>query len=243
MSVAWLILMCTRHSMGVTPYPAVGYVHVGLEKKMRVFELLNVNHKSTRLVLEHLVFTKAAELGTVRACVLVLRAPALASDIDAVAVQEYIEIDVSAAAPRMQRTLLELGFVVAAYVPSMAFTDTKRVDVLKMIKLIAPLNTGELCMIDATKPFADEVLNQLRAKPRLDAIRAGLGDAPLFAGMSDEQAMTLSSAATIAVFVAPPCVAACFKPRSNHALYVVRGAGTSQDSMCSTLATQRTQST
>ena len=49
------------------------------------------------------------------------------------------EIDVGAHAARMQRTLIEMGFVPAAYVPAMAFHNVERIDVVRMMKLVCPL--------------------------------------------------------------------------------------------------------
>jgi hypothetical protein len=49
-----------------------------------------------------------------------------------------IEIDVSAHAPQMQRTLLELGFLPAAYVPAMVFSEVERLDIVKMVRLLVP---------------------------------------------------------------------------------------------------------
>ncbi len=46
-----------------------------------------------------------------------------------------IEVDVDADATRMQRTLLEAGFLPCAYVPAMAFHDVERIDVVKMYRV------------------------------------------------------------------------------------------------------------
>jgi len=110
-------------------------------------------------------------------------------------------VDVSSQAPRMQRTLLELGFVPAAYIPSMAFTDTKRVDVVKMIKLLAKFDLGPLCTVGETKEMMDEVVSQLRAQPRKEAIVASMEGLSLFKGMNEEQGRTLGSIADVMGYV------------------------------------------
>ena len=49
-----------------------------------------------------------------------------------------IEVDVSAYAPRMQRTLVELGFLPVAYLPALVFHEVERLDVVKMVRLLDP---------------------------------------------------------------------------------------------------------
>ncbi len=48
---------------------------------------------------------------------------------------EAIDCDVSAYSPRLQQTLLDLGFLATAFVPGMVFHQTARWDVVKMMKL------------------------------------------------------------------------------------------------------------
>jgi CRP-like cAMP-binding protein len=49
-----------------------------------------------------------------------------------------IEVDVSAHAPRMQRTLIELGFLPVGYLPALVFHEVERFDVVKMVRLLNP---------------------------------------------------------------------------------------------------------
>jgi len=55
-----------------------------------------------------------------------------------------IEANVSAYNPRLQKTLLELGFRPVAYSPAMVFHRTERLDVVKMLKLNVPYQKPEM---------------------------------------------------------------------------------------------------
>lgn len=67
---------------------------------------------------------------------------------------DYVEIDVNADVPRMQRTLLELGFVPAAYIPAMVFHHVERLDVVKMVYLFVPFEVSNACLVESVAPFA-----------------------------------------------------------------------------------------
>ena len=60
---------------------------------------------------------------------------------------EYIEIDVSAHAPKMQRTLLELNFLSAAYVPAMVFHEVECLDIFRMFRLTKLQDLGPLQLV------------------------------------------------------------------------------------------------
>ncbi|MCI0521767.1 MAG: GNAT family N-acetyltransferase [Chloroflexi bacterium] len=66
---------------------------------------------------------------------------------------ELLTCDVNAESPRLQQSLLELGFRPAAYLPGMVFHRTHRPDVIKMMKLRVPWELGPL---ELTEP-AQEV--------------------------------------------------------------------------------------
>jgi hypothetical protein len=70
---------------------------------------------------------------------------------------ELIDCDVSAYNPRIQRTLLDLGFLPAAYVPGMVFHQTSRWDVVRMIKLNVPWDLGRLELTDSGRAVFDLV--------------------------------------------------------------------------------------
>lgn len=82
---------------------------------------------------------------------------------------ELIDCDVSAYSPRIQRTLLDLGFLPAAYVPGMVFHQTSRWDVVRMIKLNIPWDLGPLEFTESGREVFDLVAP---AFIRADAQRA-----------------------------------------------------------------------
>jgi RimJ/RimL family protein N-acetyltransferase len=70
---------------------------------------------------------------------------------------EVIDCDVSAASPRLQRTLLELGFLPAGYIPGMVFHHTARWDVVRMMKLNVDWNLGTIELTDASQSMFNAV--------------------------------------------------------------------------------------
>lgn len=148
----------------------IGWLHDPVEQAARIFEVVARSDEATRFLLEQAV-ARCAELGT-----------------------HYLEIDVSAHAPRMQRTLVELGFVAAAYLPAMVFTDVERLDVLRMVKLFGEheLETPEL--VEEARPFFEIVAEALRGTRIPAALDSAFDALPLFAGLDDAQCRALASA-------------------------------------------------
>jgi len=92
----------------------LGFSHDPIDRKVRIFELIGFDD---------------AVKGT-----LLYEADRIARDeLEAV----YIEADVSAYAPAVQRTLERLGFMATAYCPAMVFGDVERLDVVRMAKMAA----------------------------------------------------------------------------------------------------------
>lgn len=148
---------------------AVGFTHDRLEHNIRIFELIYLNEATIRFLFREL--EKRArdewEIAT-------------------------IEIDVSAHAPRMQRTLIELGFIPAAYVPAMAFHRFERRDLVKMTRLLAPLELGEVSMDSPAREIADHVLQAFAQKEVQPQIGDAVDRIGLFEGLADEQERRLA---------------------------------------------------
>lgn len=109
---------------------------------------------------------------------------------------EYIEADISAYSPRMQRTLLELGYLPAAYIPSMTFHRVERLDAIRMVKLLAPLDTEKLQLHDTSAEVANIVIREFsrgEISPSLTKIAA---EAALFEGLDKRQAGELAAICT-----------------------------------------------
>jgi hypothetical protein len=70
---------------------------------------------------------------------------------------EGIEVNVSAYDARIQKTFYELGFRPVAYAPAMVFHGTKRLDVVKMLKLNAPYAPGEMQLTEPAREIVSLV--------------------------------------------------------------------------------------
>ncbi|MFO0696810.1 MAG: GNAT family N-acetyltransferase [Polyangiales bacterium] len=152
---------------------AVGWIFDPVEKNARVFELIADSDAAIRFLLEQVV-TRAHEQGVV-----------------------YLEIDVSAYAPSLQRTLVELGFVAAAYVPAMVFENVERLDVVRMVKLFAEPDLSGLDVVEPVRPFLGLVEQALRREHVLPQVAEAIERLPLFEGLSREQAQRLASEMTL----------------------------------------------
>ncbi len=91
---------------------AIGFSIDDVEKTLRIFELISIDEQPIYFLLTELVRTAPERWQT-----------------------EYIEVDVSAHAPQMQQTLLELGFHPVAYIPAMVFHEVERLDCIRMAKI------------------------------------------------------------------------------------------------------------
>ena len=101
------------------------------------------------------------------------------------------EVDVNADATRMQRTLLTMGYLPAAYVPAMAFDDVERVDIVKMYRVFGPLLDLPFEAPEPTLSIGRHVLDrfaELELRPRL---AQALSRLHLCAELTDEQASRL----------------------------------------------------
>jgi GNAT superfamily N-acetyltransferase len=158
---------------------AVGFTIDYQDKAARIFELISLNDDVIRILLTDLDQALKDRLG----------APA-----------EVVEIDVSAYAPRMQRTLLELGFLPVAYVPALAFDEVERLDVVKMFRLPGPPQVNTDSLSPQCKAMAELVLRRFRARDVLPRIAEAVGSLPLFAGLDVEQGVRLAGACGTASF-------------------------------------------
>lgn len=150
---------------------AVGFTLERLDRVVRVFELIALRDDLIRFLLSELERRCREEW-----------------DI------AYIEIDVSAHAPRMQRTVLQLGFVPVAYVPALAFDDVERLDVVKMARLLIPVDVGSVMLIPPTSLIAELVLAAFRRREVLPRLGEAVDRIGLFAGLEEEQLQRLAGA-------------------------------------------------
>lgn len=150
---------------------AVGFTFDEFEENLRVFELIHLDDRAI-----HFLFERLVEQWRERAVV--------------------IEVDVSAYAPRMQRTLLTLGFVPAAYVPAFAFHRVERRDMVRMYRLLRPLELGEMELVSPTRELASLVLTAFSRREVVPRVAELAPSTQLFQGLSDEQRVRLAGICT-----------------------------------------------
>ncbi|MGB5546060.1 MAG: GNAT family N-acetyltransferase, partial [Polyangiales bacterium] len=115
---------------------AVGYAHdARLDHAVRIFELVCADESPVRVLLKELM-RRSREEGRV----------------------DYVEVDVNAHAPRMQKTLLELGFVPVAYLPAAVFHQVERIDTIRMELFYVPIRTDNLHLAEASQPVVEMVV-------------------------------------------------------------------------------------
>lgn len=144
---------------------AVGYAWDRLEDHVRVFELIAPRDDAVRFVFRELERRARDDLGVVT-----------------------IEIDVSAHATRMQRTLLELGFVPAGYVPAMAFHEVERLDIVKMYRVLPALDPGPIDVAEPARSMCRIVLGAFERREVAPRIDAAIDRVDLFEDLTPEQA-------------------------------------------------------
>jgi ribosomal protein S18 acetylase RimI-like enzyme len=155
---------------------AVGFTLDPVDKAVRIFELIALHDEVIRFLLSELE----------RAC---------REKWDCL-----IEVDVSAHAPRMQRTLLELGFLPVAYLPALVFHDVERLDVVKMLRLLNAPGERMVGLTPSCEALAELVLRLFRNRTVLPRIAKAVHDLPLFAGLSEEQVARLAGVCNVASF-------------------------------------------
>jgi CRP-like cAMP-binding protein/GNAT superfamily N-acetyltransferase len=143
---------------------AIGFTVDDYEKTVHIFELISLDDNVIRFLINTLLEQCENELGT-----------------------QYVEIDISAYAPRMQRTFLELGFFPAAYVPARVFHEVERLDIVKFVKTYFTPSFTDDQVIDAVEPTARTVWKVFEKHTVHPLIMKGLQQSHLFHGLSEEQ--------------------------------------------------------
>jgi GNAT superfamily N-acetyltransferase len=157
---------------------AIGFTVEPVEKEVRIFELIGLHDPVIRFLLSELERLCREEWGSA-----------------------YVEVDVSAYAPRMQRTLLELNFLPAGYVPALVFHEVERLDVVRMVRLLVPPDVSAEVPTPPVQALADVVLGQFRARGVLPRIAQAVQELPLFRGLSPEQVHRLAGVCGVSEFV------------------------------------------
>jgi GNAT superfamily N-acetyltransferase len=156
---------------------AVGFTHDPLGDSVRIFELIALRDEVIRPMLGELVGVCREQWGV-----------------------GYLEIDVSAYEPRIQRTLVELGFLPVAYIPALVFHEVERLDAVKMSYLMTTPDVAIDHLTPRAKTMADAVLRQFRSREVEPWIAQAVRGLPLFGGLNAEQFHRLAGACRLMSF-------------------------------------------
>lgn len=168
-----LFMLAASHSSylvareGATIVGALGYMRDEVERSARVFEVIHQEEDAIPFLLEALLERCQAD--------------------DTM----WVEVDVSAHAPRMQRTLLEMGFLPAAYVPAFAFADVERVDVVKMYRLMHDLQDLPFEAPEPTHSVGRYVLAQFARRQVMPRLARAMDRLEICQGLTTEQSARL----------------------------------------------------
>jgi RimJ/RimL family protein N-acetyltransferase len=149
---------------------AVGFIRDDHEKHVRIFELIHLHEDIPRILLSELDRLAGEEWGTAT-----------------------IEADIDADSPRMQRTLLEIGYRPACYLPAYAFHRAERRDVVKMWRLFDPPVPLAADLPEHARGLTRMVLESFERQEMRPRIRHAMEHVGLFEGLSEEQAAWLGS--------------------------------------------------
>ncbi len=162
---------------------AIGFIVDEVERAVRIFELVSFNNEPIRFLLTELLQQMPEKWGA-----------------------EFAEVDVSAYSPRMQRTLLELGFVPVAYLPAMVFHETERLDAIKMARLFVPVDLEGVVLYDSSQPIAELVIRSFQSCRIQPRVAVAIPDIALFAGLNDEQIQQLAAECTLGKYADGECL-------------------------------------
>jgi len=158
---------------------AIGFTVDNIDKKVKVLELIEFDDEVKGFLLATLVKLAPEKFGA-----------------------EYIEMDVSAYSPRMQRTLDRLGFVPVAYCPSMVFRGVERLDVIRMAKLNFPPDVEDLKLTPRAKDTFKLVMKDLECKKKGMEITEVTRQSDIFQGLSDGELAQLAQICRMTTFPA-----------------------------------------
>ena len=165
-----------KRALGGDVAGAIGYLHDAVERSVKITELVFSDEGVVRQLLAW-VIDRAGQWNV-----------------------RYVEVDVHGSAPRMQRTMLELGFVPCAYVPAMVFVNVERVDGVRLVHWRPTAEDTRVARCPDSAPVV-ELVTSAFAKEQL---LPGLGDAVRrlspFKGFSSDQERRLLSACSLRRF-------------------------------------------
>ncbi|MFC2092775.1 cyclic nucleotide-binding domain-containing protein [Bacteroidota bacterium] len=153
---------------------AVGFSYDQIDRKIRIFELIEFNE---------------AVKG------------ALLASLDRIATEEYnvdyMEVDVSAYSPKIQRTFERLGFIPVVYCPSMVFEKVERLDIIRMAKLKCRYDLGQMRLLEPAQNILEIVEKSLDDRLIGIEITDGTKNTELFRDIPDGDLYHLASISNI----------------------------------------------
>jgi len=158
---------------------AIGFTVDKIDRKVKVLELIEFDDEVKGFLLKTLV-----KLATEKYAAM------------------YIEMDVSAYSPKIQKTLDRLGFIPVAYCPSMVFRGSERLDVVRMAKLNFPPNVKNLKLTENARDMFELVLKDLEIKKVGMAITEVTRQSDIFKGLSDGELSQLAQICKMVTFPA-----------------------------------------
>lgn len=166
--------LIARHGHGGPVAGAIGYIHDEYEQTVSIIELISQTDEAIRFLLEALVARYSVDLGVA-----------------------YIEATVNAHAPRMQRTLIELGFIATAFVPGLVFQKVERLDAIKMAKVLVPVDRRSAQLIPEMQPIADLVCRDFERQSVQPQVAQAVYRLRLFQSMNSEQVQCVASLCSV----------------------------------------------
>jgi len=148
---------------------AIGFTIDNIDKKVKVLELIEFDDEVKGYLLSTLVKQSTEKYGA-----------------------KYIEMDISAYSPQMQKTLDRLGFVPVAYCPSMVFRGVERLDIVRMAKLNFPPDVKNLKLTDMSKDMFKLAMKDLEVKKIGMEITEVTRNSDIFQGLSDGELSQLA---------------------------------------------------
>jgi RimJ/RimL family protein N-acetyltransferase len=148
---------------------AIGFTVDNIDKKVKVLELIEFDDEVKGFLLSTLVKQAPLKYGA-----------------------QYIEMDVSAYSPQMQKTLDRLGFVPVAYCPSMVFRGVERLDIVRMAKLNFPPDMKDLKLTPLAQDMFKLAMKDLEVKKIGMEITEVTRQSDIFQGLSDGELAQLA---------------------------------------------------
>lgn len=174
----------------------LGFTHDPVDQKIRIFELIGITDSVKGRLLD--------------------RADRMArEDLKAL----YLEADVNAYTPAIQRTLERMGFMAVAYCPSMVFEDVERFDVIRMAKLIAPYFTEDIPLTESAASIRTLVERSMDDRRAGYAVAGAAGDTGLFRGLDEGDIYHLARLGQLRIISQGGCLT--LRGESGDRLYIV----------------------